>query len=164
MSKTIGYVLGFFLLIAILASGGLGVWGYQLNAKLTTTQKQLASVQGDLDKARADNAQLSANLEQSNSSLGQTKADLVKAQSDLKAAESDKSMQQAKLDRVKKYLLVTDAIWVNGENDNSIKAKVKATGDSQLISLFATVMQTPNISNGQAFDEFLFGAIDTAVN
>jgi len=163
MSKTISFIVAFFLVISIAAAVGMGVWGYQLNSKLMAAQKQLASVQGDLDKAKADNAQLSTELAQTNSTLVQTKAELVKTQSDLKAANSDNTNQQARLEKAQKIMAVADAIFVLGENDKLVKALVVDTGDSKLLNLFDTAMQTPNTNNMAIFLEYLFGAIDDAL-
>jgi cell division protein FtsB len=165
MSNKIIYIVGgFFLVVAIIAAVGLGVWGYQLNTRLAATQTQLASLQGDYAKLKADNAQLSTNLSQTNSTLEQTKSDLTKAQSDLKTANSDKAAQLSTINAVKNLMPVVDAIWVTGENDNAITAKVKATGDTKLIDLWDAVLKTPNATTGQAFNEYLFGDLDATVN
>jgi hypothetical protein len=164
MSNKIIYIVGgFFLVIAIIAAVGLGVWGVQLNNRLAATQKQLVSFQGDYAKLKADNAQLSMNLSQTNSTLEQTKSELAKAQSDLKTANSDKAAQLSTINAVKNLMPVVDAIWVTGENDNAITAKVKATGDTKLIDLWDAIIKTPSSKTGQAFAEYLFGAIDTAL-
>lgn len=163
-NKIINIVGGFFLVIATIAAVGLGVWGYQLNTRLTVTQKQLASLQGDYAKLKADNAQLSTNLGQTESSLEQTKSDLAKAQIDLKTANSDKAIQRAKMEKAKKLMSVADAIWVNGESDNAIRATAEATGDPILIDSLDTLIKAPNAKNYQVFNEYLFGEIDATVN
>jgi peptidoglycan hydrolase CwlO-like protein len=154
---------GLSLVIAIVAAVGLGVWANQLNAKVTATQKQLASVQADLDKLKSDNTKLTADLGQTNSTLGQSKSDLAKAQTDLKKAETDKAGQRSKMDDVKTMMTVVNAIFVNGENDASVTRKIAATGDIKLMDLWDTLTKSPTTNNGKAFSDYLFGAIDDAV-
>jgi septal ring factor EnvC (AmiA/AmiB activator) len=160
-NKIIYTVGGLFLAIAILTALGLGIWTYELNMKLNATQKQLASLQSDYNKLKSDDAQVTSNLSQTSLTLNQTKSDLAKAQSELAMANSDKTGMRAKMDEAYKLMAVYEAALVNGENDTGISAKVSATGDSRLISLWKTLEQTPNSANGSTFDKYLIEAVLT---
>ena len=142
---------------------GLGVWAYQLNTRLTATQKQLASLQTDYNKLKADNAQLTTDLAQTNATLEQTKSDLAKSQSDLKTANNDKAAQRTKMDTAKNLMTVVDAIWVTAENNTGVTSKIKATGDARLSDLWSAFVKTPSAKGLADFDEYLFGAIDNVV-
>ena len=164
MSNKIMYTVGgVFLVIAVVAVVGLGIWAYQLNTNLAATQKQSASLQSDYNKLKADDTQVTANLSQAQATLAQTKSDLAKAQTNLTTANSDKTALQSKIDAAKSFMAVVDADFVNGENLLGIETQVKATGDAKLINLLDTDMKTPNAANATAYYDYLFEAIDNAL-
>src|SRR5258708_4341165 len=158
-NKLIYSIGGLFLVIAIAAAIGLGIWAYQLNGNLTGVQKQLASEQSGYKKLKTDDAQVTANLSQTSATLDKTKSDLATAQSDLTKANSDKAGLRAKMDSAYKLMAVYEAALVNGENNIGVSAKVIATGDSQLNNLWKTLEQTPNTVNGAAFDKYLIETV-----
>jgi hypothetical protein len=158
-SKIAAIVGGVFLVIAIAAAIGLGIWGYQLNTNLTATQKQLASLQSDYNKLKADDTKVTANLSQTSSTLDQTKSDLAKAQSDLAKANSDKNGQRAKMDAARSFVNVLEALVVNSENQTGVEAKIIETGDSQLINLWSTVKKSTTTANVSAFNDYLIETI-----
>ena len=162
--KVFTILAGAVLVVAVVTAVGLGVWAYQLNTRLTATQKQLATLQGDFDKLKADNASLTSNLKQANTDLDKSKSDLAKSQDDLELANTEKSAQQIKIDTAKNLMPVIDALFVSGENDMAIEAKINKTGDASLINLWNALVKTPNAKNAISFNEYLFGVIDSAVN
>jgi preprotein translocase subunit SecF len=151
------------LMVAVVAVVGLGVLAYQLNTRLTATQKQLATLQGDFNKLKADNVRLTSDLTQANTNLDNAKSDLAKSQDDLQIANSEKSAQRAKIDAAKNLMPVIDAMYVSGENVVAIDAKINKTGDASLVNLWNALVKTPNPKNIISFNEYLFGVIDTAV-
>ena len=169
-SKIVSIILGVFLGIAIIVAAGLGIWAYQLNTNLTATQKKLTSLQSDYDTLKTNNGQLTTNLSQVNSELDQTKttltntqSQLTSAQSDLTKANGDNSALQSKIARVKPLIDIALAIFVNGENDTGIEAKVKATNETQLISSWNTYKKSHSRTDVAAFINNLFNTMNDAL-
>ncbi len=163
MSKTLGFVLGGLLVLALAAAGGLGYWVYQTSNTLQATQKQLAALQAEHDALTAEHTQLTADHEQQGATLDQTKSDLSKAQLDLTAATADKTTLRSKLDQASKLFDVIETVYVHEEFDDAkITQQVKATGDTKLINLWTTLTKAVTAQNATAFSNYLFEALDKA--
>ncbi len=161
--KWIAYILlGLFLVGAVAASAGLVVWSNRLSSSLSTTQAQLASLQADYGKATTELTQANSALSQTRADLATANSDLAKARADLKAASADVAARRAQMNQASELNVVVEAL-VNGESATAINAKVLRTGDNQLISLWDTVIRTPNEKNYLAFQKYLVMAISTAL-
>ena len=166
MNKIFSTVTVLFLIIALGAAVGLGVWAGQLNTNLSAAQKQLTQTQADLKKAQADNAQLTANLTQAQATLDQTKSALATAQSNLTTANSDKATMQSKMDKAKTLTDIADAMYsspLNASQAMIIDDKIKAAGDSQLISLWNAVVASGSDKNLYDFNKYLFATVAEAL-
>ncbi len=162
MSKTLGFVLGGLLVLALAAAGGLGYWGYQTSNTLQATQKQLAALQAEHDALTAEHTQLTADHEQQGTALEKAKSDLSQAKLDLTAATADKAGLRSKLDQASRLFNVIESVFVSNDSDAVIAQKIKVSGDSKLISLWTAFSINVTKQNAKAFTDYLFGAIDTA--
>jgi septal ring factor EnvC (AmiA/AmiB activator) len=151
------------LVVAVIAAAGLGVWGYQLNTKISSTQKQIVSLQGDYDKLKADNAQLTTNLSTTNATLDKNKSDLAKIQADLKSVNSDIADERTRINKAKKLTDVAISIFVKRENVDLLTNQIGATGDAKLIASWFLVISTPTQKHVKDFSDYLFESLSDAV-
>ncbi len=168
-NKAFTIVGALLMVIAIVAAVGLGVWSYQLNTKLTTTQaqltttqSQLASLQAQHDQLKTDHANLATERTRLNATIEQGKADLAKVNADLNTANDQITAQRAKLDLAKTLMSISEAA-VNGEGIPVIDDMVRRTKDTQLITLWNAVVRSPTEENAVAFYQYLSDALANAL-
>ncbi len=165
LKTTMIYLLGgMFLMIMLLIAVGLGVWSYQLSSRLTATQAQLVTLQGDYGKSKSANTQLITDLGLANSNLDQAKIDLADANAKLETANRKLESTQVQMDLARSLMKVVEGMYVDNENALEIDAKVINTGDDQLISLWKKAALSSNEEDFLAFNQYLFQEISDALN
>ena len=165
--SVVGKVLvGLLILILAGAAVGLGTWGNDLDAQLAGTKTQLTELQGqyeqlqgDHDKLKGDSETLTADLAQTKTDLEPASGELTKTQDSLAEEQEKATTVQANINDTSKLMDVVIAVFVNDENEHGVEAKVKATGDSKLISLWAYFMKKKHAESVDAFVIYLFETI-----
>ena len=143
--------LSVFLIVLLLAVIGLGIWGFVMSANLKETQSAEVDLQKKFDNLTSETDTLSADLKQAGADLEKAKADLEKAKKDLTAAQTDLAESQeaivadkADVEKALKYLDVAVGMFVESDNLDEIRSKVKALNDSVLTEKFETYYQSRN--------------------
>ncbi|MBN2119355.1 MAG: hypothetical protein JW730_22480 [Anaerolineales bacterium] len=142
-------LLALVVVVLFVAAAGLGFWAYSLNTKLAAAEQQLAALQGDYDKLKADNATLTSDKDKLNADLTQTKADLEKANADLAAAQGDLKTAQdqnsdlnARMNKANKLAEILYTWFTTNDAAGIFKldSQIKATDDAKLKSLWDRFM------------------------
>jgi len=146
MNNKIGlFIIGFLLLISIVAAGALGVLAFSLNTRLTDTQAQLKDVQGKHTALQSTYDALTAENTQTKSDLEQSQAQVKKLEDDLKAAEEQSTALTAKLDKVLEKVELLDSFW--GYDFGKFESNLQAANDDVLSQEYNDWVNTPSGSD-----------------
>jgi septal ring factor EnvC (AmiA/AmiB activator) len=161
-------VIPILLVLLLLAAGGVGYWGYQLNTNLTAAKQSLDALQGKYKDLTSQKSQLSTELDQVNSELADTKAAIEKTKGDSTAATAELSKANneataliSKMGKAAKYIEVLKGGFAEGDNVIETFVKVSATKDSKLESLWTDYLT--GLSN-TSFVKFMAYLISTTVD
>ena len=162
-------ILGILLtLVLFVATVGLGYWAYTLNTKLTDTQQQLTTLQGEQTKLKADYATLQGEKDKLSKDLDQTKADLDKANTELATTKSDLDKANtkiteltAKIEKVSKLAEVLYAWNVADEPSDIlvIDKLVDDTNNSELAQRWKNLTNSFTDKNYSDFIDYLISQI-----
>lgn len=141
--------LSVLLIVLLLAVVGLGIWGFVMSSNLKGTQSAQVDLQKKYDSLTSETDTLSADLEQAGADLEKAKANLEKAKKDLTTAQTDLAESQeaivadkADIEKALNYLDVAVGMFVESDNLDEVRSKVKALNDSVLTEKFEMYYQS----------------------
>lgn len=156
------------VVVLVLALIGVGVWGFQQNSALKTTQADLTTLQGKYDSLTTDHTKTTADLEAANTELTSTKGDLEKAQSDLaskqddlkKAQDKNTDLQNKNIAASKKADILFAVVNIKTSTDLfKVDSMIKDTKDTALISEWSKFTSNPTAENSTNFLLYLIEAV-----
>ncbi|RJP47137.1 MAG: hypothetical protein C4583_17130 [Anaerolineaceae bacterium] len=137
--------LSVLLIVLLFAVVGLGIWGFVMSSNLKTTQAAEVDLQKKFDSLTSETNTLSADLEQAGADLEKAKAALEKAKKDLSTAQADLAKSQetvvadkADIEKAIKYLDVAVGLFVESDNIDETRARIRSLNDSALTEKFET--------------------------
>lgn len=159
MLRKIFYIAGgLFLSFSLLASMGLGAWGYDINNKLEQSQADYAALQSDYNELDSEYSQSKADyeskLDQAQTDLEDAQADLENAQarikkleSDLDQAQSENKSLKSRISAIQSKVSVLNAFWFT--SDSAFAERVEKSDDKRLQKLYKA------LSESQSWDDFV---------
>ena len=150
-------VLVFLILIAVVWTG---YWLYTMNNEFIANQQQLETLQQEHAKLQSDYASLKSENEKLATDLTQTQADLEQANSDLVTAQDDSKTLNDKIEKARIKTNVILAIFVWDENDASVRRRIQATEDPELLDLYEKVIDNQDPDSFSNFFSYLWLSIE----
>jgi len=164
LGNIIAILLGLFSLVMFCALIGLGYVAYSLDQDLTTARADIATLTNDKNKLTTDLNSTRTELDSTKNDLNATKADLestkaelATAKSDLDSARTELATLHSNVDKALKYLNILDGFW--GDTYAETEVKIKATGDSALLSSYRVWEKSGKNSDFYNFFDDLVGII-----
>lgn len=158
--------LSVLLIVLLLAAIGLGAWGFMMSSSIKKTQSAQAELQKKYDSLTSETDTLTADLAQAGADLEKAKADFEKAKKDLSTAQADVAKSQeavvadkANIEKALKYLDIAVGLFVESDNLDEQKIKVKSLNDSALMEKFDTYYKSRNETDFSAWLGYLFQTI-----
>jgi septal ring factor EnvC (AmiA/AmiB activator) len=158
MLNKIFYIIGgFFLVIAISAAVGLGVWAYNLNIQLTQARTDYQTLKSGNEKLNNAYNDLTTESSKTQTDLAAAQAQIENLQGQLKKAQEDNDSLNARITAIqgKVSILYTSEFGT----ETTIDAKINASGDDQLKQLWTAWKNTRSRDDNIKFRDYIIQSI-----
>jgi septal ring factor EnvC (AmiA/AmiB activator) len=168
-SNLLTIVLGIALLFSGLALAAVGVWAFQLNTDLQSTQAALTSLQGQYDSLTAENKKLTSDFNTATSDLDAARSELEKVKQDLTSMQSemDKSKQQisdqqTRIEKAAQYADVLNGFFLVDSTYTQHKRRIDKLNDATLADLLD--IYDRDVNNNDAWNDYVSYILGTILD